>query len=97
MPGADEAFGQAWLEAGEVEPATALGEVVGIIAEHLDEGRFQGGAASEPQDDDGRAGLARVGPPSRTPVKVEVTGRERRSICGRALPGSDHIPDTHTA
>ena len=61
MPGADEAFGQAWLEAGEVESATALGELVGIVADHLDEGRSQGGAAPEPQHDDGRAGLARVG------------------------------------
>ena len=61
MPGADEAFGQAWVEAAEVEPAAAIGESVGIVADHLDEGRSQGGAASEPQHDDGRAGLARVG------------------------------------
>src|SRR5690348_1805816 len=64
MPGADEAFGHAWLEAGEVEPATVLGEIVGLVADHLDEGRSQGGAASEPKHDDGRAGLARVGQPS---------------------------------
>jgi hypothetical protein len=34
--------------------------LAGIVAGHLDEGRSHGGAASEPQHDDGRAGLARV-------------------------------------